>query len=121
MNTPSYVMHDGKRWYVIGPVDIDGAPGYELRDVRGRCIIARAAECEPWQRPLETLRLFRAGKHVLEIHVHGCEVRRVYVRTARSSKRWPTSIDAIHSMTVKAAIALEKAKKKAARRGRGRR
>lgn len=121
MDAPAYVKHDGQRWHVRRTAKVDGAPAYVLQQSRGprlppRVILARASECEPWQRPLETLRIFRDGRHVLEIHVHGCQVRRVAVRSARSSKRWPTSIAAIHSMTVKAAVSLEKARRKAARR-----
>lgn len=101
MNAPAYVLHDGKRWYVVRSTRIDGAPAYVLRDPRGRSIVARVAECEAWQRPAETLRLFRSGEHVLEIRAAGSLVRAVTVRKARSSKRHETSIGAIYSLTLK--------------------
>jgi hypothetical protein len=105
---PSYVIHDEKRWYVVRETRVDGTPAYVLRDPRGRCILARAAECEVWRRPAEQVRVFQAGGYVIEIRTAGDVVRQVDVRRARSSRRWPTSVPAIYSMTVKAHVARQK-------------
>lgn len=120
MNRPSYVTHDDKRWLVLGDTTIDGEPAYELRGSRGPgrppChLVARVVECNPWQRPLETLRLYRAGGFVLEIRSRGSQVREMKVRADRSRQRWETSVPAIFRLTVAAHVA--KNRKPRRRRG----
>lgn len=106
---PSYVKHDEKRWYVVREAKVGGAPAYVLRSPAGpgrpaRHILARVAECGPWIKPAESLRVFRAGGFVLEIRAAGCIVREMKVRQARSSKRWDTSVPAIFRLTVAAHV-----------------
>lgn len=110
MNKPSYVKHDDKRWYVVREAKVDGAPAYVLRAPAGpgrpaRHILARVAECEPWTKPAEVLRVFRAGGFVLEIRVAGSMVREMKVRQDRGKKRWDTSVPAIFRLTVAAHVA----------------
>lgn len=107
---PAYVVHDGKRWYVVREAKVDGAPAYVLRAPAGpgrpaRHILARVAECEPWVKPIAQLRVFRAGGFVLEILAAGRDVREMKVRRARTSKRWDTSVPAIFRLTVAAHVA----------------
>jgi hypothetical protein len=116
MEHPSYVVHDDKRWYVVRSTRVDGARAYVLRNPSGRTILARAAECQEWRRSAESLRVFRAGEHVLEIRASAGQVRGIAVRRARSSRRYDTSIPAIYSMTVKASIAITKTARRLARR-----
>lgn len=107
---PSYVKHDDIRWYVVRETKVDGAPAYVLRAPAGpgrppRHVLARAAECQPWTKPAESFRLFKAGGFVLEIRAAGRLVREMKVRQARSSKRWDTSVPAIFRLTVAAHVA----------------
>lgn len=56
---PRYVVHDERRWSVLGVTDLDGEPAYELartfrggfqgRHQRKQEIVARVRECQPWQ------------------------------------------------------------------------
>jgi len=59
----TYIQHDGARWRVVGFVDIDGEPGYELaRRVpkpvhRVINVIARESDCTPdTHEPIRVLR-----------------------------------------------------------------
>jgi hypothetical protein len=106
---PSYVKHDDKRWYVVRQARVDGEPAYVLRAPRGRgrqqAVLARVSECQPWVKPAESLRVFRADGYVLEIRARGAQVREMKVRRAQSSKRWDTSVPAIFRLTVAAHVA----------------
>ena len=56
-----YVLHDERRWMVIGETMLDDSPAYELerrvprRPGQGRWstarIVARVSDCAPWVRP----------------------------------------------------------------------
>ena len=108
-SAPGYVVHDDKRWYVVRETRVDGAPAYVLRAPRGRgkqqAVLARVSECQPWIKPAESLRIFRADGYVLEVRARGAQVREMKVRRAQSSKRWETSVPAIFRLTVAAHVA----------------
>lgn len=109
MNTPTYVVHDERRWRVIREEAVDKEPGYLLAGPANGAspfIWARVSECTPWKRQGPRRRIWRGEGVILE-----WDGRTMSVRKARTRKRYPTSLEAIYHMTVKAHLANERAKK----------
>lgn len=104
---PTYVIHDDKRWLVRGTAHIDGEPAYMLsRPFKSDGLIyARVTECEKWT-PGPIHRVWRGDNAILESDGRTMTIRKVGARV-----RYPTSLEAIYSMTVKAHVANERAKK----------
>lgn len=106
---PTYVVHDEKRWRVLETLEIDGEPGYLATKINGPAIAIRVTECTVWKRGPRR-RIWRSDGCVLE-----SDGRTMSIRKERTRQRWPTSLMAIYSMTVKAHMANEHAKKQRAK------
>jgi hypothetical protein len=113
VNHPTYVVHDEKRWRVLGSDTerVSNEPMYRLArpGFNGGALYAFVADCKPWV----------AGPRRRTWRYDGCVLesdgRTMTIRKARERKRWPTSLTAIYSMTVKAHLANEHAKKQRAK------
>lgn len=104
---PTYVVHDEKRWLVRGTAHIDGEPAYVLCKPfkAGAIMYARVSECEKWKRkPMH--RVWRGEGVILE-----SDGRTMSIRKNGARIRYPTSLEALYSMTVKTHVANERAKK----------
>lgn len=104
----TYVVHDEKRWRVVEQDEerVTNEPMYRLaRPGFDGGLYAFVRDCKPWVAGPRR-RIWRSDGCVLE-----SDGRTMTIRKARERKRWPTSLMAIYSMTVKAHMANEHAKK----------
>lgn len=106
MPLPTYVVHDEKCWRVLEETIVDGDPAYLASKMNGPTIVIRKSECQPW-----TAKPRRKTWRDTEGHVLESDGRTVTIRRKNSSTRYPTSLQAIYTMTVKLHIANERIKR----------
>lgn len=113
---PKYVHYEDRRWRVVSTEKVNGTDWYGLRSNR-LTIIAPITDCVPDDRP--PMRRFRFENYILEFEpITGiCWIRK---RKERRGDRNRTSLEAIHSMTTKAYVAMQKSLRKAKRRSKRR-
>lgn len=106
---PTYVIHDERRWRVVeqDTERVSHEPMYRLArpGFQGGTLYAFVSDCKPWN-PGPRRRIWRGPNEILE-----SDGRTMTIRKRGSRTRYPTSLEAIYSMTVKAHVANERAKK----------
>lgn len=106
MSTPTYVLHDGYRWKMLGSTDVDGEPAYDLaRQVPGgrgkRTLLARVRDCQPWQRPAGTRTIrgekpHRKGRPV--VFEYDQQTGVITLRLKRARAGFTTTLEGLYDM-----------------------
>lgn len=118
-----FVIYEDIRWQVTGETKVDNRTYLELRRKRRINgvwktfdVLGEPEHCVPDDRPV--IRRFKFGGFILEFETQSGIVWIRRPRERRSEKN-QTSLSAIHSMTIKAHVALKKSLRAAKRRAKG--
>ena len=110
-NPPAYVVVDGEKWHVAGPLTIGGRPGFDLLEpitkpgMPRRRLFAFISECEQWL-PGPRKRRIKDDGYVLEIEARSMTIREKGART-----RYPVSLEDIFAAAVWAHVTWAKFEK----------
>jgi hypothetical protein len=126
----TYVVHDERRWRVVGEDFADGRQLYELelRTPRGKTtrLWAWANDCKPWKRPeghrvIVGLKDFHGAPIVMDIQQDDRGETLIKLRQKGRSRAFRTTLEGLYQMAARAEaqrVALERAHRRRTR-GRG--